>query len=95
VNADVPGFAKDDLKVSVADGVLTLSGERKEEKREEDPNHQYLRMERHAGRVTRSIRLPDDCDPQRVRAKHEHGVLKLELPRSPARSSQAQQILIN
>jgi len=83
VQAELPGINKDDVKLTVENDVLTISAERKNEVKEEDKNKRYVRMERSYGAVSRSLRLPPGCDPSKIAAKHENGVLKVSVPRNP------------
>lgn len=81
LNADVPGFNRDDLKLSVHNGMLTLCGETKQEKEEKDDDTKYHRIERTSGKITRSIPMPTDVKEDEIRASCEHGVLKVVLPK--------------
>lgn len=67
--------------MNVDSGVLTIEGRHKEDRREEDANHRYLRVERSLGTVRRSLRLPEDVEESKVTAKYDHGVLKVSLPK--------------
>jgi HSP20 family protein len=78
VVAEVPGMKKEDLNLSLHNGVLTISGERKEEKKSE----QGFRSERFVGRFQRSINLPVSVDANRVKASYQDGLLKVVLPKS-------------
>ena len=80
VRAEIPGVKKEDVKVTVEDGVLTIQGERKQEK--EEKGRKYHRIERAYGRFVRSFTLPDTVDEGKVRAEYADGVLKLHLPKS-------------
>jgi HSP20 family protein len=79
VEADVPGMKKDDIHLEVADNVLTITGERKDEKEEKDKN--YHRIERHFGSFVRSVAIPGGIDSNKVSAKFENGVLTVTLPK--------------
>ena len=76
---DLPGVKKENIDISVNDGVLTISGERKLEKKEEKEN--YVRIESFFGRFERSFKLPPDADLDNIEAKYEDGVLKIFIPR--------------
>ena len=76
---DLPGVKKENIDISVNDGVLTISGERKLEKKEEKEN--YTRIESFFGRFERSFKLPPDADLDNIEAKYEDGVLKIFIPR--------------
>jgi len=79
IEADVPGIAKDDLHVSVDDGVLTISGERRQEKREE--RGRCHRLERSYGSFLRSFTLPLDSDCAALSASCHDGQLSVTVPR--------------
>ena len=76
---DLPGVKKENIDISVNDGVLTVSGERKFEKKEEKEN--YTRIESFFGRFERSFKLPPDADLENIEAKYEDGVLKIFIPK--------------
>ena len=78
VRADLPGMRPDDVQIDVEDGVLTISGERREENEERERG--FYRSERSYGAFSRSIALPDDVDEERVQARYEHGVLEVTVP---------------
>ncbi|MBX3187952.1 MAG: Hsp20/alpha crystallin family protein [Labilithrix sp.] len=80
VSADVPGLTEKDLDVSLEDGVLTVSGERKPEAREGFGVH---RRERGAVRFTRSLALPLKVDPEKATASVKDGVLTVTLAKAP------------
>ena len=80
VKADLPEVKKEDVKVSVENGVLTITGERKLEKVEKDKK--YHRIERSYGNFLRSFALPDGADGSKVNAEFKDGMLKVHLPKS-------------
>jgi len=80
IKAELPEVKKDDVKVTVENGVLTITGERKFEK--EEKNKRYHRVERAYGSFTRSFTLPDDADPAQVAAEFKHGLLTVRLAKS-------------
>jgi len=80
IKAELPEVKKEDVKVTVEDGVLTLQGERKQEK--EENGKKYHRVERSYGRFVRSFTLPDSVDESKVKAEYADGVLHLHLPKS-------------
>lgn len=80
VKADLPEVKKEDVRVTVEDGVLTITGERKFEKEEKDKK--YHRIERSYGNFLRSFALPDAADGSKVNAEFKDGVLKVHLPKS-------------
>ncbi len=81
IAADLPELKKEDVQVAVKDGVLSISGERKHESEETDKKKKFHRIERSFGRYVRSFRLPDNVDPEKVKAKFEDGVLRVRLPK--------------
>ena len=80
IKAELPEVKKDEVKVTVENGVLTLSGERKFEK--EENNKRYHRVERAYGSFTRSFTVPDDADDSKVSAEFKDGVLTVRLAKS-------------
>ncbi len=76
----MPEVRKEDVKVTVENGVLTISGERKFEKEEKDKR--YHRIERAYGSFTRSFSVPDDADDAKVGAEFKDGVLTVRLAKS-------------
>src|SRR5712664_1978321 len=80
VKAELPEVRREDVKVSVENGVLTIRGERKFER--EEKNKKYHRVERGYGSFVRSFTLPDVADGDRVSAEFKDGVLKVHLPKS-------------
>lgn len=83
--ADLPGLTKEDIDLSIEDGVLTLSGERKFE--HADTEGKFRRIERSYGRFTRSFSLPQGLDHEKVSASFDNGVLTLTLPKSDVAKS--------
>lgn len=71
---------KEDIKITVQDDVLSISGERKQEK--EEKGKKYHRIERAYGCFERSFTLPEDADGTKVNAEYKDGVLKVHLPKS-------------
>jgi HSP20 family protein len=80
IKTELPDVKKDEVKVTVENGVLTISGERKFEK--EEKNKKYHRIERAYGTFVRSFTLPDDADPNKVKAEFKDGILTVHLPKS-------------
>lgn len=87
LTAELPGLDADDVDVSVADGVLTISGEKKEDREEKDKG--YVLSERSYGSFERRIGLPADAAADKIDAQFDKGVLTLTVPRdqqAPPRS---------
>ena len=83
--ADLPGLSKKDIDVSIEDNVLTVSGERKFEKSDDEGT--FRRVERSYGTFRRSFALPRSVDTAKVEAKFKDGVLTLTLPKSEVAKS--------
>jgi HSP20 family protein len=79
IKAELPGLTKENVKVTVEDGVLEITGERKQEKEEKDKKHH--RIERSYGSFRRSFTLPEDSSGGTVSAEFKDGVLKVNLPK--------------
>jgi HSP20 family protein len=79
VEGEIPGIKADDLDISVVGRTLTLSGERKPE---EAQNATYHRRERKWGSFRKALTLPEDINPEAIRAECKNGVLKLVLPKA-------------
>jgi HSP20 family protein len=78
---DLPGRTEKDLDVEVKDNVLTVSS-RKDEKKEEKKNG-YILRERRSASFSRSFRLPEGVDAEKIAADFKHGVLELRIPKAP------------
>lgn len=81
LDVDLPGFKKDEVKVALQDGYLTISAAKGLDKDEEDQKGRYIRQERYAGACSRSFYV-GDVKPEEVAAKYAHGVLKISLPKA-------------
>ena len=80
VSVEIPGMKKDEIKVTVQDNILTIRGEKKQEKEEKDIN--YHRIERNYGSFTRSFSLPTSVQADKISAIYEAGVLRVMLPKA-------------
>ena len=87
LKADLPEMKKEDVRVTVEDGILCVSGERKSEK--EDHKRKFHRIERSFGSFRRSFTLPEDTDSTKVTADFRDGVLKVHLPTTTTAKSKA------
>ena len=81
VEAELPGVDEKDVSVTLANGMLTVKGEKKHEKEEKGEN--YCLAERSFGSFERSIRLPDTIEESKVEAKFDKGVLKVTAAKKP------------
>jgi HSP20 family protein len=79
--ADLPEMKKEDVKVTVENGILSISGERKVEK--EEKKKKYHRIERTYGSFERTFMVPEDAEVAKMAAEFKDGVLKVHLPKSP------------
>ena len=95
VSAELPGLERDDVEVTVENGVLSLSGEKKEEFEEEDEESGRRIYERRYGRFQRTLSLPRGIDADKVNAKFKNGVLEVVLPKTPAAKSRQIEISAN
>lgn len=80
VKAEVPGMDPKDIDISLSDGLLTIKGEKKQEKEEKEENYHFI--ERSYGAFSRSVRLPKDVQSDKISASYKNGVLKVTLPKS-------------
>jgi HSP20 family protein len=80
VKADLPEVKKEDIKIELADGVLTIEGERKKEK--EENGKKFHRVERQYGQFVRRFVLPNEVDTAKVKVEFKDGVLNVHLPKS-------------
>ena len=92
LKADLPEMKKDDVRVTVEDGILCVSGERKSVK--EDQKKKFHRIERSFGTFRRSFTLPEDADSTKVTAEFRDGVLKVHLPTTTIARSKAIQVKV-
>jgi HSP20 family protein len=80
IKAELPDVKKENVKISVQDGVVSISGDRKYEK--EEKGKKYHRVERSYGSFMRSFTLPEDADESKISAEYKDGVLHVHLPKA-------------
>ena len=80
LEAELPGFSKEDIKLDVKDGILTISAQHSENKDEKDHKGSYIRRERRFGSFTRSFDVTG-VDEEHITASYNNGVLELSLPK--------------
>lgn len=80
VKAEVPGIDAKDIDISLTGDVLSIKGEKKQEREEKEEDHHLV--ERSYGSFSRSIRLPAEVEPGKIKASHKNGILKVTLPKS-------------
>jgi len=92
IKADLPAVRKEDVSITVQDGVLTLSGERRQEKHAE--SEKLHRVERTYGSFARRFALPENADQQGIRAESRDGVILIHIPKHKVEQPQPRQIEI-
>lgn len=90
IKAQLPEVKKEDIAVSVADGIVTISGERKQEK--ETKNESEIRTESLYGTFSRSFSLPDNVDTQAISAEMKDGALRVRVPKTESVKAKPVQI---
>jgi HSP20 family protein len=81
VTAELPGLSEKDINLSVSDDLLTITGEKREEKERQEKNYHY--SERRFGSFRRAVQLPQHIDRNKIEASFKNGVLDVTLPKSP------------
>ncbi|MEP7216916.1 MAG: Hsp20/alpha crystallin family protein [Anaerolineaceae bacterium] len=92
VQAELPGVDQEDIEVNVEGGMLTISGEKRCETKEEEKGHTY--SERFFGSFQRSISIPQGVDQSKIEAKLKHGVLEVRVPLPASAKSEATKVEI-
>ena len=82
VDIDLPGFKKDEIKVKLEDGVLTISAAKGLDKDEKDKKGSYFRRERYAGSMSRSFYVGDHVTVEDIHPKYENGILSFSVPKA-------------
>ena len=95
VKAELPGMAKEDIRVTCESGVLTIAGEKKRTFGEDDPLTRVHREESHYGFLSRSVRLPMDADMGAVQATYKDGILEIAIKKLESEKIAGKQIAIN
>jgi len=92
VRVELAGVSKDNLDVTIDDGVVTITAERKDE-HDDTVDGRMIRQERRYGKFTRSLRLAEDVLEEDVAARYENGILTLELPKSEQKQPRKVEVL--
>jgi HSP20 family protein len=92
VKADLPEMKKEDVKVELRDGVLTIEGERKREKEEKDKK--FHKVEREYGKFVRRFVLPTEIETAKVAAEFKDGVLNVHLPKTAVAAPKAIEVKV-
>jgi len=93
IDIDLPGVNKEDVKVNVNNGYMTISGERKESEKYTD--EKVLRVESSYGKFERRLALPDNVDVENIRADSKQGVIEIVLPKVDSASSESLNVKID
>ncbi|WP_213982282.1 Hsp20/alpha crystallin family protein [Sphingomonas sp. dw_22] len=93
LTAELPGMKDEDVELSVADGVLTIKGEKRSEQEHKDGG--YLLSERSYGSFERRVTLPADIDTDQIAAAFHNGVLTITLPRNAEATERTRKIAIS
>lgn len=93
LDAELPGFHKEDIKLDVQDGILTISASHEETKEEKDDKGNYIRRERRMGSFNRSFDI-SGIDDQSISAAYNNGVLTLNLPKAQPALPESRRIAI-
>ena len=87
IKAELPEVKKEDVKITLDNGVITISGERRHEQEQQDASE--IRVESFYGTFSRSFALPDNIDAKAIQAEAKDGVLKVRIPKTRPAAPQA------
>lgn len=93
IKAELPEVKKEDVKITLEDNVITISGERKQQKEQKDENE--IRVESFYGTFARSFALPDNVDVDKVKAESKDGVLKVHIPKLDTPKQKSRSITVS
>ena len=85
LDIDLPGFKKDEIKLDLKNGYLTISASKGLDKEEKDKKGRYIRQERYAGACERSFYVGDELTEEDIKGSFKHGMLHLEIPKKEAK----------
>lgn len=83
IEVEIPGIDRKDVKITVEENILKISGEKKVEREQKGKNYYYV--ERSTGKFERAIRLPDYVDVEKIKAEYKNGVLTIKVPKKEER----------
>lgn len=83
LDIDLPGFRKEEVRIELDKGYLTISASRMADDDEKDKKGQYIRRERYSGECSRSFYIGENVEPKDVTAKFENGILQIAFPKAP------------
>lgn len=81
IDIDLPGFSKEDIKIDVTDGYLTINAKMSSSNKENDKKEKYVRRERYFGECSRSFYVGEDIESDDIKASFKNGILSLEIPK--------------
>ena len=81
IDIDLPGFNKEDIKIDVTDGYLTINAKMSSSNKENDKKEKYVRRERYFGECSRSFYVGEDIESDDIKASFKNGILSLEIPK--------------
>jgi HSP20 family protein len=87
VTAELPGLEEKDVEISVADGLLTIRGEKKSERQERPKDKDYWLVERSFGSFSRQLTLPEGINPDDIKATIAKGILTVKVPKPAAKQT--------
>ena len=90
ITVEVPGVSEKDVNIEVSNNTMTIRGEKKQEKEENNKN--YYRVERSYGSFQRVLSLPEDVDQEEIKATFKNGILSIRMPRKALPKSDVKQI---
>ena len=93
ITAELPGLDEKNIEVKLANGVLSIKGEKREDKEEKEKD--YYRRERSFGSFERSFQVPEGIDTDKIAASFKNGILSVTLPKSAEAQKQAKKIEVN
>ena len=86
LEAELPGFQKEDINIQLSDNYLTITAEHRTESEEKDKKGNYIRKERYSGSMSRSFYVGDGISEDDIHGKFENGILQLDVPKKEAKA---------
>ncbi len=93
MDVDLPGFKKDEIKIELKDGYMTITAAKGLDKDQQDKEGRYIRRERYAGQCSRSFYVGDNLEAKDIHARFEDGILRLSLPEVNQRQLPEHQVI--
>lgn len=81
IDVDLPGFSKENIKIDVTDGYLTINAKMSSENNKEEKKEKFVRRERYFGECSRSFYVGENVEPEDIKASFKNGILNLEIPK--------------